>query len=127
MTINMFLAQRQENLYYFIALIKKNNLYIYTHTHTQITNIDFPLTELVYAKCIYTNYNLYSQSSFFFFGLAPSIWAKVRLILGVHRSSTRSFLQVNHNKFMGIYECLYILVDFLESTFCIKVLLLNKN
>jgi hypothetical protein len=95
MTINMFLAQRQENLYYFIAPIKKNNLYIY------ITNIDFPLTELVYAKCIYTNYNLYSQSSFFFFGLAPSIRAKVRLILGVHRSSTRSFLQVNHNKFIG--------------------------
>ena len=123
MTINMFLAQRQENLYYFIALIKKNNLYIYIY----ITNIDFPLTELVYAKCIYTNYNLYSQSSFFFFGLAPSIRAKVRLILGVHKSSTRSFLQVNHNKFMGIYECLYILVDFLESTFCIKVLLLNKN
>jgi hypothetical protein len=61
MTINMFLAQRQENLYYFIAPIKKNNLYIY------ITNIDFPLTELVYAKCIYTNYNLYSQTSFFFF------------------------------------------------------------
>ena len=54
MTINMFLAQRQENLYYFIALIKKNNLYIYIY----ITNIDFPLTELVYAKCIYTNYNL---------------------------------------------------------------------
>jgi hypothetical protein len=24
MTINMFLAQRQENIYYFIALIKKN-------------------------------------------------------------------------------------------------------
>jgi hypothetical protein len=60
----MFLAQRQENLYYFIAPIKKNNLYIY------ITNIDFPLTELVYAKCIYTNYNLYSQSSFFFFWIS---------------------------------------------------------
>jgi len=56
MTINMFLAERQENLYYFIALIKKKK-----------TNIDFPLTELVSAKCIYTNYNLYSQSSFFFF------------------------------------------------------------
>jgi len=62
-----------------------------------------------------------------FFLLAPSIQAKVRLILEVHKSSTRSFLQVNHNKFMGIYECLYILVDFLESTFCIKILLLNKN
>jgi hypothetical protein len=117
MTINMFLAERQENLYYFIALIKKKK-----------TNIDFPLTKLVSAKCIYTNYNLYSQSSFFFFfELAPSIRAKVRLILGVHRSLTRSFLQVNHGKFIGIYECLYILVDFLESIFCIKVLLLNKN
>jgi len=68
-----------------------------------------------------------AKAVFFFFELAPSIRAKVRLILGVHRSLTRSFLQVNHGKFIGIYECLYILVNFLESIFCIKVLLLNKN
>jgi hypothetical protein len=34
MTINMFLAQRQENIYYFIALIKKkHNLVIENQTN----------------------------------------------------------------------------------------------
>jgi len=75
----------------------------------------------------YIQITTYMAKAVLFFGLAPGIRAKARLILRVHKSTTRSFLHVNHNYFMGIYECLYILLDFLESTFCIKVLLLNKD
>jgi hypothetical protein len=82
MTINMFLAQRQENIYYFIALIKKNITWsLKIKRILRITlkknNYLFPFNRTSLCKVhIYKLQLIWPKQFLFFFGLAPRIQTK---------------------------------------------------